>query len=198
MQASTQLKDGYFESRLNAMVVPVLPGEHRVIDVRNTAVCTLLGSCVAACIRDTRTGIGGLNHFLLPNDDSSSAASASARYGAYAMEVLINDILKTGATRDRLEAKAFGGGNVIASANPDSVGRRNARFVAEYLRNEGIRLAASDLGGDRARRVYFFPDTGRAVVQRLPVSEARSAVRAEAQLSRTITVTKPKGSVELF
>lgn len=187
----------YFEPKIGARAISVLPGRHAVIEDRDAAVTTLLGSCVAACIRDVERGIGGLNHFLLPGDDGAGAGARSARYGVYAMEVLINDILKRGGRKDRLEAKVFGGANVIDTSAKDTVGSRNAAFVRRYLETEGIRLAAADTGGDRARRVFFFPATGRASVLRLADAETRAAGRAETRFART-TAAPRTGAVELF
>ncbi|MGM0586589.1 MAG: chemoreceptor glutamine deamidase CheD, partial [Pseudomonadota bacterium] len=171
---------------------------HEVTEDPEVAVTTLLGSCVAACLRDAGTGIGGLNHFLLPGEGRTQGGSRSARYGVHAMEVLINDILRRGGAKERLEAKVFGGANVIDTASADTVGARNAQFVKDYLRLEGIRLAASDTGGERARRVYFFPGTGRVSVLRLPVAESRRARAEETRLARAARQAPRAGGVELF
>lgn len=193
---SARDSSAYFDPKINAWSISVLPGHHKVIDTPDTAVSTLLGSCVAACIRDVRKGIGGLNHFLLPGEAGDGAGSA--RYGVNAMEVLINDILRRGGMKPDLEAKIFGGANVIDTAAKETVGIRNGRFVEEYLRSEGIRVTARDLGGDRARRVFFFPSSGRASVLRLPPS-ASSRMRAEEkQLARQAQAAPKAGGVELF
>jgi chemotaxis protein CheD len=198
IQASARDSSAYFDPKINAWAISVLPGHHKVIDSPDTAVSTLLGSCVAACIRDMRRGIGGLNHFLLPGEDGAGDGARSARYGVHAMEVLINDILRSGSVRQDLEAKIFGGANVIDTAAKETVGDRNSRFVEEYLRLEGIKVTAKDLGGDRARRVFFFPGSGRASVLRLPPS-ASSRVRAEEkQLARQASAAPKAGGVELF
>jgi chemotaxis protein CheD len=184
----------YFDPKIGARAVGVLPGHHRVLDQPDTAVTTLLGSCVAACIRDARLGVGGLNHFLLPGEDGSR----SSRYGVHAMEVLINDILKAGGAKARLEAKIFGGANVIDVSASDTVGARNVTFVEDYLRMEGIPIAAKDTGGERARRVYFFPASGRASVLRLPISETRGMRGAETRLRQQARRAPAAGGVELF
>lgn len=200
MRASAEAcpSDAYFEPRVNAHVISVLPGDHKVVSAKGLALSTLLGSCVAACIRDVETGIGGLNHFLLPDDEKASADGFSARYGVNAMEMLINGILKLGGRKDRLEAKAFGGGNVIASSAKESVGARNIAFVKNYLMSEGIPLKAGDFGGDRARRIYFFAETGHVSVNRLPVSESLMAGRNELKLKKTVAQKPQTGGVELF
>ena len=184
----------HFDHKIGARVHTVLPGGHLVITEPGTAVGTLLGSCVAACLRDARLGIGGLNHFLLPGDDCST----SARYGVYAMEVLINEILRHGGARRDLEAKVFGGGDMIATTSAASIGTQNAAFVRRYLSGEGVRIAAEDLGGVRARRVFFFPDTGRARVQYLDATESRDALAGESRYASRLRARPPSGGVELF
>ena len=188
-------KGAYFDPKIGAPTQTVLPGDHLVIDEPGVAVTTLLGSCVAACLRDKELGLGGLNHFLLPG---TARGQQSMRYGVHAMEVLINDILKRGGRKSRLQAKVFGGGNVIAVSAGDTVGERNARFVREFLKSEGIRIEAEDLGGDHARRVYFFPETGRASVLKLMGRETAELRTSEQRLQSRFD-NKPKaGGVELF
>ncbi|MEL6677389.1 MAG: chemoreceptor glutamine deamidase CheD [Pseudomonadota bacterium] len=184
----------HFEARLGVHVIPILPGNHAISTDPGLGLMTLLGSCVAACIRDRRTGIGGLNHFLLPSGGEADALSA--RYGVHAMEVLINDILGTGAAKRDLEAKLFGGGNIIGSRAAISVGAKNAAFARSYLVDEGIALTAEDLGGDRARRVYFIPATGKVHVQRIR-GDAAAETRAR-ELALTRKAPPKSGGVELF
>ncbi|MEL6317503.1 MAG: chemoreceptor glutamine deamidase CheD [Pseudomonadota bacterium] len=195
--AQNQTLRTYWDAKIGSRAAIVLPGDHLVTQERDLALVTLLGSCVAACIRDVETGVGGLNHFLLP-DGGGADASGSMRYGTNAMEVLINDILKRGGQRGRLEAKVFGGGNVIDTSATETVGDRNGRFVQDYLRREGIRVAAADLGGDRARRVFFFPATGRASVLRVEPTDARSVRDQEARLKAQVQRQPAAGGVELF
>lgn len=186
----------YFDAKIGSRATIVLPGDHLVSNEPDLALVTLLGSCVAACIRDTSSGIGGLNHFLLPDDGGrSGGGSGSMRYGTNAMEVLINDILKQGGVKSRLEAKVFGGGNVIDTSQAETVGDRNARFVVEYLRREGIPVVAQDLGGSRARRIFFFPSTGRVSVLRL---EPQSVRDQEMKLKKRVESQPKAGTVELF
>lgn len=139
---------------------------------------TLLGSCVAVCLHDPVTRQGGMNHFLLPskkNDSSSDTEVVLA--GDYAMEILVNALMKRGAARKRLVAKAFGGGNVL-SAIRTAIGERNARFATEWLGREGIPLIASDFGGALSRKVVFVPHTGEAYCRRTPMSQALATVVA--------------------
>jgi chemotaxis protein CheD len=154
--------------------VKINPGEHYV--TRNAAemIVTVLGSCVAACIRDPVAGVGGMNHFMLPESPSGTwgGRSASLRYGNFAMERLVNDILALGGRRDRLEVKVFGGAGMIDGAN---IGPRNADFVEAYLREQGLPIAAAHLRGDHARRIHYFPLTGRVLMQEMPREEAGTA-----------------------
>lgn len=187
----------YWDTRIGCYAKNVLPGDYFVTDRADLAVVTLLGSCVAACVRDVRRGCGGLNHFLLP-DEGPSGGADNMRYGAYAMEMLINGILRTGGQRQDLEAKVFGGGRVIASSSAETVGDRNGKFVLDYLRREGVQVAASDLGGMFARRVFFFPSTGRVSVQRIDRSAAADVAALETR-ARTKAVAQPEtNDVELF
>ena len=158
----------YYDRTFDCDAAKILPGEYYFTS-KDMMIVTVLGSCVSACIRDRVSGIGGMNHFMLPDGggDDGSPVSASARYGTYAMEVLINEVLKSGARRENLEAKVFGGGNVLRGFSAINVGERNAEFVRRYLKAEGIRVVAEDLNDIYPRKVYFFPRTGKVLVQGL-------------------------------
>ncbi len=134
----------------------VVQGDHRVSANPEESLLTILGSCVAACLYDPLRGVGGMNHFLLAEGDGQEAM----RYGAYAMEVLINDLLKLGASRDRLEAKLFGGAKIMDRLN--DIGAENILFARKFLATEGIPVVGESLGGRRARRIEFWPVGGRA------------------------------------
>lgn len=161
---------------------------------------TILGSCIAACIRDTATGVGGMNHFLLAaqSSDARDRYGASARYGAYAMEQLINTVLKAGSgNRANLEIKIFGGG-MISSALSD-VGADNVKFVHDFLKTEGYRIVSEDTGGEFARRLLYKPVTGRAVVRRLERLEGDGIARTELALAQRAPRRITAGpEVELF
>jgi chemotaxis protein CheD len=163
-------------------------------------IVTVLGSCVAACIRDRVTGIGGMNHFMLPDSasDADSPVSASMRYGTYAMEVLINDLLKAGARRENLEAKVFGGGNVLRGFVAINVGERNAQFVRHYLKAEGIRVLAEDLNDVHPRKVYFFPRSGKVLVKKLKQLNNNTLVNREQDYANRLQTKPVAGDVELF
>ena len=140
------------------------PGEYYITQ-RNMVIVTVLGSCVSVCLRDAVAKVGGMNHFMLPNRDVEGPLSASARYGAYAMEVLINQLFALGARRERLEAKVFGAARVLPGMS--DIGERNAAFAIEYLKRESIRIVAEDLGSEEPCKIYFFTQTGRVLLKRL-------------------------------
>lgn len=173
----------WFDTHFGREAVKVLPGEHFVAG-DDILVMTTLGSCIAACLWDRRAGVGGMNHFMLPD-----GAGASGRYGAYAMELLINEMMKRGAARGGLEAKVFGGGQVIAGMASVAVGERNTEFVLGYLRAEGIAVVGQDVLGDHARKVCFMPGSGKAMVKRIAGGTRDTDVAVERSAG---------GTVELF
>jgi chemotaxis protein CheD len=138
----------------------IIQGEYHVSKDDSEVICTVLGSCVAVCLWDGMARIGGMNHFLLPSGGAGSDDQRSMRYGVNAMERLINDLLKGGARRDRLQAKLFGGARI--GANLKDIGGSNAIFARDFLRTEDITLVAESLGGTSARRITFHPTTGKA------------------------------------
>lgn len=196
----------FFHAGLNATVIKVFQGHCYVTDREDEVLSTVLGSCVAACIRDPEKGVGGMNHFMLPGEwkgsrDStgkdSGLTSAGMRYGAFSMEQLINRILTAGGARHRLEVKLFGGGNVLRNAG--DIGHRNALFVESFIKNEGLKIAARSLGGELPRSVFYFPTTGRVLVRTLPQAETASVIEDEARQSiRTRRQVPDAGSIELF
>ena len=185
----------YHDRHFGCDAVKILPGEYFVTSSDEVLV-TVLGSCVAACIRDVDSGLGGMNHFMLPDDGGRETFGASARYGNYAMEVLINHLLKMGARRMRLEAKVFGGGNVLPGMTLDPIGTRNGNFVLNYLTAERIPIVAQDLFGVQPRKVCFFVRTGRTLVKRLPA--AGEIARVERAYRSQLAQKPVAGSVELF
>lgn len=186
----------YFDRNFGMPAVKILPGEFFVTTTQMVLV-TVLGSCVAACIRDRERGIGGMNHFMLP-DGGRELVGMSARYGVYAMELLVNQILKFGGRRSALEAKVFGGGRVMASLSQANVGERNAEFVRTFLRDEGIPVVAQDLLDVHPRKVYFFPDSGRVLVKRLVRVNNATVVRREREYQAKLKGANVAGDVELF
>ncbi|HZW20270.1 chemoreceptor glutamine deamidase CheD [Noviherbaspirillum sp.] len=189
----------YYDRTFDCDAAKILPGEY-YYTCKDMLIVTVLGSCVSACIRDRVTGIGGMNHFMLPDggSDSDSPVSASMRYGTYAMEVLINDLLKAGARRENLEAKVFGGGNVLRGFIAINVGERNAQFVRDYLRAENIRVVAEDLNDIYPRKVYFFPRSGKVLVKKLKQLNNNTLVNREQDYASRLLTTPVAGDVELF
>lgn len=175
----------------------VLPGEY-FVSTRDMLLVTVLGSCVAACIRDVRTGIGGMNHFMLPDSEAEQTEANGARYGTYAMDVLISHLLKLGARRENLEAKVFGGGNVLPGLVQANVGHKNAAFVERFLNTENIRIAARDLAAGHPRKVYYFPANGRVLVKRLRSLHNDTVLERESAYRQSLTQAPKNGEVELF
>lgn len=190
----------YRDPQFDAVAVKIFPGEHYVTDAPEEMLVTILGSCVAACIRDPHTGVGGMNHFMLPESmgvgGGWDTASDSMRYGNVAMERLINDILRRGGLRQRLEIKVFGGANVLSGTS--NIGHRNADFVEQYLAAESLPVAAHHLRGNLPRRVHYFPVTGKVMLLELPRTERDALVRNETVYKSKIQVEPVAGSVELF
>lgn len=187
----------YFDNTFASEAVKVLPGEYFVTTM-DMVLVTVLGSCVSACIRDREKGIGGMNHFMLSETTERSSTSPSARYGVYAMEVLINHLLKLGARRSNLEAKVFGGGRVMASLASSSVGDRNASFAIDFLNTEGIRVVSKDLLDVHPRKVYFFPNSGRALVKKLTRVHNDTLMMREKEYAARLTQAPVSGDIELF
>ena len=187
----------YFDPHFQVETAKILPGEYYATN-KEMALVTVLGSCVAACLRDPVAGIGGMNHFMLPNDDTSGAVSRSARYGAYAMEVLINQLMRMGAKRDRLEAKVFGGGAVVPGLTSVNIGEANAAFAMDYLRAERISVSAEDLMGSDPRKVYFFPRTGKVLVRMLRTLRNTTILERESSYSQRLNQLPSGGDIELF
>lgn len=188
----------YFDRSFDTDAIKLLPGAYHATG-ENLALVTVLGSCVAACIRDAKTGIGGMNHFMLPDTSSAEGGvSGSARYGVNAMEVLINELIKLGARRANLEAKVFGGARVMASLAGSDVGSRNAQFVIDYLSRETIPVRARDLLDIWPRKVYFFPLSGRVMIKKLIHVHNDTVSARERAYADQLKRAPKSGDVELF
>ncbi len=190
----------YWDPTQSCMTVKVLPGEFYV-SKQDELITTVLGSCVAACIHDPRLGIGGMNHFMLPEprgerDGWTSTVGRAARYGSDAMEQLINTILAAGGRRADLQVKIFGGGRVLAQLT--DIGQRNIEFVQRYIATENLQLCASDLGDIYPRQVQFFPSSGRARVRLLRRHDDVALVADERVYLKRLANDPIKGEVELF
>jgi chemotaxis protein CheD len=179
----------WYETQLRSVAVKILPGEY-FVSREEMPIMTTLGSCIASCLWDRVAHVGGMNHFMLPD-----GAGDNGRYGAFAMEQLINELLKLGATRSSLEAKVFGGGQVLAGMDSLNVGERNTRFVLDYLRTERIPVVSKDVMDIYPRKVCFLPCSGKAMVKRLAPTQAAELVERERAVAPKATAA---GSVDLF
>ncbi|NIA54107.1 chemoreceptor glutamine deamidase CheD [Massilia sp. TW-1] len=188
----------YYDRTFDCDAAKILPGEY-YYTAKDMLIVTVLGSCVSACVRDRVRGLGGMNHFMLPDGgDPGNPVSASMRYGTYAMEVLINDLLKAGARRENLEAKVFGGGAVLRGFSAMNVGERNAAFVINFLKTERIPVLAEDLNDIYPRKVYFFPRTGKVLVKKLMQTHNDTLAKRELAYASRLKVTPVAGDVDLF
>lgn len=193
----------YWDRTFERWTAKINPGEYYV-STEGHLITTVLGSCVSACVRDTVLGVGGMNHFMLPSNDDPGRlseqvrnnASAANRYGSFAMENLINDVMKHGGSRNRLEVKVFGGGRILN--NVSDIGAKNIEFVREFLRTENLRVVAEDLGERFPRKVYYDPRSGRVRVKRLQQVDTRDVVRREESYRKRIETVPVGGAVELF
>jgi chemotaxis protein CheD len=183
----------FYDAHFKADAVKVLPGEY-FVHHEDVLIMTTLGSCIAACLWDRERRIGGMNHFMLPE-----GAGDSGRYGSYAMEMLINELLKKGASRLTLEAKIFGGGAVIGGMSSINVGERNTQFVINYLQTERIPIVSRDVMEIYPRKVCFLPASGKAMVKRLAATHSDAFVAQDRMAAqKAAPVSSAGGSVDLF
>jgi chemotaxis protein CheD len=187
----------YFDREFGIDAIKILPGQYHA--GRKGAITTVLGSCVSTCLWDPGERIGGMNHFMLPGDTASPGSpwAASARFGVYAMEVLINDMIRLGADRRRMVAKVFGGAQLLAGFDRLDVGAKNSEFVLDFLKVEGIRILAQDLLDVCPRKVHFFVDSGKVQVKRLSLTPSEPVQRREREYLKRLA-GKSGGEVELF
>jgi chemotaxis protein CheD len=183
--------------KFNRTMVIIYPGEFYVSP--NDVIATVLGSCISVCIKDTKTGIGGMNHFMLPGDVRSEDIflSASAKYGMFAMEQLINELFKRGGSQKHFQAKVFGGGHVLNFRKTDgNVPESNIDFVRAFLKMEQIEIVKEDVGGYSGRKVLFFPDTGKVLLKRLKSTVDSKIIEAEQAYKTKLFQEKEKLQVE--
>lgn len=184
----------FHEPHFRSDAVKVLPGEYYVTS-DELVILTVLGSCIAACLWDPQVRVGGMNHFMLPEGGSDSGG----RYGSYAMELLINEMMKLGARRTSLQAKVFGGGAVMSSFTTMNVGERNTKFVLDYLQTERIPVVSKDVLDIHPRKVCFFPATGKAMVKRLAHAHPETLETQERKGSAAVVAKATAGgSIDLF
>jgi chemotaxis protein CheD len=184
----------YHDHHFHQDAVKVLPGEY-FVTADDMMVMTVLGSCIAACIYDPRVRVGGMNHFMLPD----GGMDAGGRYGSFAMELLINEMMKLGARRETMQAKVFGGGQVMHTFTTMNVGERNTQFVLDYLQTERIAVISKDVLDIHPRKVCYFPATGKAMVKRLAHSHPETLETQERKSSASVVAKAiTGGSVDLF
>jgi len=191
----------YYDPAEAKVFAKILPGEYYVTNSPEERIVTTLGSCISVCIRDRKARVGGMNHFMLPGvpgegSEASSLTSAADRYGLFAMESLVNGILKFGGSRRRLEIKVTGGGRI--GGGPRSIGDKNVHFIEHYLELEKLHPVAVDLGGLHPRKVHYDPISGRLRVKKLPPMQRPEALEQEVRYETSITKSPVIGSVELF
>jgi len=192
----------YWDPYQEVYAAKILPGQYYVT-LHGEMIVTVLGSCVSACIRDSIFGIGGMNHFMLPNSGGSRDRGAliqstdnAARYGVHAMELLINEILKNGGQRKNLEVKITGGGRMIA--NISDIGQQNIDFVREFIDIEGLSIAAEEVGDIYPRKVYYYPATGKVRVKKLRTMHNETIASRETEYMMDLRKKSDRGDIELF
>ena len=192
----------YWDKEREIIAAKILPGEYYVTQ-ENELITTVLGSCVSACIRDKESGIGGMNHFMLPETnadklkkDGDAIVGIATRYGNYAMEHLINTILSNGGKRKNLEVKVFGGGKIISALT--DVGMKNIDFVLSYIDQEGLKLLSHDLGDIYPRKIIYFPQTGRVGMKKIQDLHNDTIAQRERQYFNSLKNAPVEGEVELF
>ncbi len=190
----------YYDQNMELTVVKLMTGDCYVTGEPGEMLVTILGSCISVCMRDPVVGAGGMNHILLPGNSNTALEKGdpgySTRFGAFAMEELINGIMKLGGKKERLEVKMFGGGNVIK--NSAMIGTKNINFVKEFLKNEGLKVVSQDVGGTHPRRIHYYPDTGRLMLRQLKRKEDMEIVNREKDYESKIIKPAPSSDVELF
>jgi chemotaxis protein CheD len=198
MMATAVQSKGYKDSSTDRWTVKVLPGGQHVSTEAGELVTTVLGSCVTACVRDPLLKIGGMNHFMLPfrDEDLWEGASRALRYGNFAMDTLVNELMKLGAERGRLETKFFGGADVLGGVS--DIGIRNGKFAREYARAESMNVVSFDLGGTQGRRVLYDPSTGQAWRRWVKDAALNDVTAAEKRMQAKPSAEKSTGSIELF
>ncbi len=190
----------YWDKYHKVYAAKILPGEYYVT-MHGEMIVTVLGSCISACIRDSVFGIGGMNHFMLPVGEEGGSASntwnsAATRYGNFAMEALINDILKNGGRRENLEVKVFGGGMILEHMT--DIGKKNISFVRDFIKTEGFNLLAEDLGDIYPRKVHYFPQSGKILMKKLRSLHNNTIADRETSYLDSLESKPVEGEIDLF
>jgi chemotaxis protein CheD len=189
----------YFDRELQVEAVKILPGQYYAC-AGDGSICTVLGSCVSTCLWDPVLRVGGMNHFMLPGDSATTSSpwAVTARFGVYAMEVLINEMVHLGADRRRLVAKVFGGAQVLQGFDTLDVGAMNSAFVLNFLQEEGIQVVAQDLLGVSPRKLHFFPASGKVQMKKLRLQADDSVQRQDREYLRELAAPRQGGEIEIF
>lgn len=192
----------FLHPEFNMVMAKILPGEYYVTN-ENEIIGTILGSCVSVCLRDTKLGIGGMNHFLLPSNSAAkehrgkySVIDKAARYGVDAMEHLINDVLKYGGKKNNFEFKICGGGKIMK--NLTDIGQKNISFIKNYMEIENYAIDTEDLGGIYPRKIRYFPQTGKLMIMKLRSLHNDTIVKREINYRDKLNVAPVSGEVEIF
>ncbi len=192
----------FWDYKHHSISAKILPGEYYVT-MQHEIIATVLGSCVSACVWDHQHGLGAMNHFLLPLhkgeewSEKLNANSLATRYGNFAMEHMINDVLKYGADKKNLEFKVFGGARVIS--NMGDIGNSNVNFVLNYLQVEGFNVVAQDVGGINPRKVVFFPKTGKVRIKKIKDLHNDTIISREEEYMHNFDQPETvAGEIELF
>jgi len=189
----------YWDKTRELYGAKILPGEYYVTK-HDEMISTVLGSCVSACIRDPNANVGGMNHFMLPstpdNSGNHQVCGESERYGNYAMEHMINEILKHGGKRKDLQVKIFGGGRILRQMT--DIGGKNIEFVKSYIATEGLKLVSEDVGETCPRKILYFPLTGKVLVKRLQSLHNGTVIERERSYMKNINSKPVAGDIELF
>ena len=196
----TKKQDGYYDKDLDTHIVSVIAGHCNWTRDRNVAFATMLGSCVSVCVYDEDRGIGGMNHFLLPENGGENAGrfTESFRYGSAAIESLLNALYKNGAAKNGLRIKIFGGANVLQRTSND-IGQKNINFTKKFFATENMRIESEDIGGDYGRRIVFFPKTGKVLLRPIgDTSELDDIRNQENAVFEKISNQQDGNDVELF
>jgi chemotaxis protein CheD len=190
-----------FDAQLKRPMIIIQPGEYYVTK-EDEIIATVLGSCVSVCLKDEKNGIAGMNHFMLPGDFRMEDVfnSQSARYGMYAMEMILGDLIKMGGDRSNLTAKVFGGGHVLQAVNPgaNSVPLANIQFIKAFLSMEGIKVLKSDLGGNHGRKVLYLPRLGKVYVKQLVPDDNQTLAARERQYQTSLRRETKEEDLTLF
>jgi chemotaxis protein CheD len=186
------------DTRFPYEIAVILPGEY-FVSSEPMVVYTVLGSCISVCLRDPLVNVGGMNHFMLSAPTSGGGHDSwadSGRYGSFAMEMLINEILQRGGKKDRLEAKVFGGGKIYDGAM--DIGAVNAAWALDYLEREGVPLLKANVGDACPRKVYYFTDSGKVLLKKLDRLVAKVIAKEEGQYQQKLQHAPVQSDVTLF